>query len=131
MAVGNIGRSVVFETSDSRILTFQNFTQIIKGRWASHTRTGEKPARQFLGPEVASLTFTITLSAEHGVQPRTTAENLELLVERGIPQTVVIGGRQVGHAQFVVTEISESWERIYNQGEVVRMTCNITMEEYQ
>jgi len=130
MAIGNIGRSVVFETSDSRILTFQNFRRGVKGRWASHARTGEKPRKQFLGPDVSSITFSITLSAEHGVKPRDAAEKLGQLIEQGIPQTVVTGGRQVGTGRFVITEMTESWERVYNQGEAVRITCDITMEEY-
>lgn len=130
MAVGNIGQSVVFETSDSRILTFRNFKRDVKGRWASHARTGEKPRKQFLGPDASSVTFSVTLSAEHGVKPRDTVENLERLIEQGLPQTVVIGSRQVGTGKFVVTEMAEGWERIYNNGEAVRITCDITMEEY-
>ncbi len=128
--IGHIGKKVVFETSDRKILTFSKMQRTVKGRWASHPRVGKKPKKQFLGPDADRITFTITLNAEHGVKPRKTAENIEKLVRAGRPQTVVIGKRKVGSNKYVITEMSEDWETIMNRGEVVRMTCDITLEEY-
>lgn len=130
MAIGHIGKTVVFETSDSRILNFQKFKRTVKSRWASHSRIGGKPKKQFLGPDVSSITFSITLNAEHGVRPRRTVENIERLIESGIPQTVVIGNKKVGSGKFVITEMGEDWERILNRGEVAKVTCELTLEEY-
>lgn len=130
MAIGHIGKTVVFETSDAKILTFKKMQRTVKGRWASHSRVAEKPKKQFLGPDADQLTFTITLNAEHGVKPRKTIENIEKLIVTGSPQTVVIGNRRVGANKYVITEISESWDTILNRGEVVKITCDITLEEY-
>ncbi len=130
MAIGHIGKTVVFETSDVRILNFQKFRRTVKGRWASHSRIGLKPKIQFLGPDASSITFTVVLNAEHGVKPRTTVENIEKLIHEGMPQTVVIGSRKVGTGQYVITEMSEEWERILNRGEVAKITCDLTLEEY-
>ena len=130
MAIGHVGRTVVFETSDSRILTFQKFKRTVKGRWAEHPRVGEKPQKQFLGADISTLTFTIILNAEHGVKPRKTIENIERLILEGIPQTVVIGSKKVGSGKYVITEISEDWERILNHGEVAKIVCDLTLEEY-
>lgn len=130
MAIGHVGRTVVFETSDSRILTFQKFKRTVKGRWAEHPRVGKKPQKQFLGADISTLTFTIILNAEHGVKPRKTIENIERLILEGIPQTVVIGSKKVGSGKYVITEISEDWERILNHGEVAKIVCDLTLEEY-
>lgn len=130
MAIGHIGRTVVFETSDRKILNFTKMQRTVKGRWASHPRIGKKPKKQFLGPDTDRLTFSITLNAEHGVRPRKTVENIEKLIRTGRPQTVVIGRRKVGVGKYVITEISESWETILNRGEVVKIICDITLEEY-
>lgn len=130
MAIGHIGKTVVFETSDAKILNFKKMQRTVKGRWASHSRVGKKPKKQFLGPDADQLTFTITLNAEHGVKPRKTVENIEKLIRTGKPQTVVIGNRKVGTGKYVITEISESWDTILNQGEVLKITCDITLEEY-
>ncbi len=130
MAIGHIGRTVVFETSDAKILNFKKMQRTVKGRWASHSRVGKKPKKQFLGPDADQVTFSITLNAEHGVRPRKTVENIEKLIRTGKPQTVVIGSRKVGSNKYAITEISENWETILNKGEVVKITCDITLEEY-
>ena len=130
MAIGHIGKTVVFETSDREILNFTKMQRTVKGRWASHSRIGKKPKKQFLGPDADQLTFSITLNAEHGVRPRKTIENIEKLIRTGKPQTVVIGSKKVGSNKYAITEISESWETILNKGEVVKITCDITLEEY-
>lgn len=130
MVIGHIGKTVVFETSDAKILNFKKMQRTVKGRWVSHSRVGKKPKKQFLGPDADQLTFTITLNAEHGVKPRKTVENIEKLIRTGKPQTVVIGSKKVGSNKYAITEISESWETILNRGEVVKITCDITLEEY-
>lgn len=130
MAIGHIGKTVVFETSDRKILNFTKMQRTVKGRWASHSRIGKKPKKQFLGPDADQVTFSITLNAEHGVRPRKTVENIEKLIRTGKPQTVVIGSKKVGSNKYAITEISESWETILNKGEVVKITCDITLEEY-
>lgn len=130
MAIGHIGKTVVFETSDRKILNFTKMQRTVKGRWASHSRIGKKPKKQFLGPDADQLNFSITLNAEHGVRPRKTIENIEKLIRTGKPQTVVIGSKKVGSNKYAITEISESWETILNKGEVVKITCDITLEEY-
>ena len=130
MAIGHIGKTVVFETSDRKILNFTKMQRTVKGRWASHPRIGKKPKKQFLGPDADQVTFSITLNAEHGVRPRKTVENIEKLIRTGKPQTVVIGSKKVGSNKYAITEISENWETILNTGEVVKITCDITLEEY-
>lgn len=130
MAIGHIGKTIVFETSDKKILNFNKMQRTVKGRWASHSRVGKKPKKQFLGPDADQLTFTITLNAEHGVKPRKTVRNIEKLIRKGKPRTVVIGSKKVGSHKYVITEISESWDTILNRGEVVKITCEITLEEY-
>ena len=130
MAIGHIGKTVVLETSDRKILNFTKMQRTVKGRWASHSRIGKKPKKQFLGPDADQLTFSITLNAEHGVRPRKTIENIEKLIRTGKPQTVVIGSKKAGSNKYAITEISESWETILNRGEVVKITCDITLEEY-
>lgn len=129
-SIGHIGEKVVFETSDKKILNFSKMQRSVKGRWASHPRVGKKPRKQFLGPDSDQVTFTVTLNAEHGVKPRKTVENIEKLIRTGKPQMVVIGKKKIGSNKFVITEMSENWETVYNRGEVAKITCDLTLEEY-
>ncbi len=129
-AVGSLGKTIIFRTSDKRILNFNEFKRTVSGRWADHPRVGKKPKKQFLGPGSASVTFTITLNAEFGVKPRKTMRRIEKVILRGTPKKLVIGKKAVGHNKFVITDVSESWERIMDKGEVSMITCDITLEEY-
>lgn len=130
MAIGNIGKTIIFETSDKRILNFTNMSRTVKGRWASHPRIGKKPKRQFLGPDSEGMTFTVVLNAEHGVKPYKTLKNIEKAVKKGTPKKVVIGKKALGKNKFVITEVSETYDRVLNKGELVKATCEITLEEY-
>lgn len=128
--IGNLGKKIVFQTSDRKILTFNNFTQKISGRWSTHDVIGVKPQSEFNGPDLRKVTFKVTLDATYGVRPRKVMESMEKMVEQGTVETLVIGGKKVGKNRWKMTDIGESWDVIYNGGEVARATMNITLEEY-
>lgn len=130
MAIGSFGSKITFETSDKRIFTFGSFKREVSGRWASHPRIGKKPLKQFLGPDSDTVTFTIVLDATHGVKPRSTLGKIEKLITKGTPNYLVIGSRKVGSEKYVCTKMSEAWDEVYNRGELVRATLDLTLEEY-
>lgn len=129
MAIGALGR-LVFETSDSRILTFSGVSREITSRWADHETIGTKPQSEFLGPGLQSLTFEITVSASLGVRPMEMLREIERMVERGTAHYFVIGNRPVGDAPFRITGSSEAWGHIYNGGRLASAKISITLEEY-
>lgn len=130
MAIGNFGKLITFETNDKRILSPLNIKHEVSGRWASHSRIGKKPLRQFLGPDVEKTTFTIKLDARHGVRPRKTLDAIEKHVRNGIPESLVIGGKKVGGNRMTINSISETWDEVWNGGELIRASADLTLEEY-
>ena len=120
MAIGNFGSLITFETSDARILSPQNIKREVSSRWATHSRIGKKPLRQFLGADVEKVTFTIKLDARHGIRPRTTIDQISL----------IIGGKKVGSSKMTINSISETWDEVWNRGELVRASLDLTLEEY-
>ncbi len=128
--IGNIGKTIIFEVSDKKILKFDSLTRTVKGRWASHPRVGKKPKKQFLGPDNETITMSITLNAEHGVKPRQTMRKIQRAIRKGTPKRVVIGKKALGKNKFVITEISETYDRVFNRGEIAKASCDITLEEY-
>lgn len=127
--IGTFG-PIVFETSDRRILTFRELGREVAGRWASHTVIGVKPKKEFLGAEAQSITFTVRLSATHGVRPRATLDTIANLVETGQTHTLIIGQRPVGLNPFALVSCSESWDQVLSGGELVAATVSLTLEEY-
>lgn len=128
--IGNWGSYIVFETSDSHILTFSKMQRKISGDWSTHKTIGQKAKSEFNGPGLQSITFSITLDAALGVRPRAVMEGIVSAVEEGQADYLVIGGRMVGRHPWKCTSASESWDVVYSGGEVARMSVSLTMEEY-
>lgn len=130
MAIGTLGRNIVFEVSDDRVFTPSEMTREITSRWTNHEPMGCKPKPEFLGAGLQTASLTITLSATLGVRPRNVLEAIENTVENGTAETLVIGNRPVGRNPFRLTGSSEAWNVIYNRGELARATLTISLEEY-
>ena len=127
--VGVFG-DIIFETSDKKILTFNGFTQGVSGRWATHERIGLKPKQEFLGASLRTISFNMTLNASNGVKPREMLEKLESLVENGIANTLIVGTKPIGENQWIIKEISETWDVVMNKGELAKASLSLSLEEY-
>ena len=130
MAIGTLGRNVVFEVSNDRVFTFSELTREVTSRWTNHEPQGVKPKPEFLGAGLQTASLTITLSATLGVRPRDVLEAIENMGENGTAETLVIGNRPVGSNPFRLTGSSEAWNTVYNRGELARATLTISLEEY-
>lgn len=94
--IGTLGREIIFEVSDNRVLTFESMSREVSGRWTEHEVLGVNRKRSFLGPGLQTISLTIHLSAAMGVKPRRILDMVERMVERGTAEYLVIGGRLVG-----------------------------------
>lgn len=128
--IGNFGKLIVFETSDSKVLNFNNFNKTVSANWGKHERIGKKPYSEFLNPNLQGLTFTIVLNAQHGVRPRKTLESIERAIESGRVESLVIGAAKVGKNKWKITQMSETWDTILSHGELMKASLNLTLEEY-
>ena len=128
--IGTLGPNLIFTVSDDYVLTFSGMTRDVSGRWATHETPGIKPRAEFLGPGLQTVSLPITLSAGLGVKPRQMLERVEQMVETGDTEYLILGCRPVGKNRFRVTASSETWDVIYNQGELARAKLTLTLEEY-
>ena len=55
--IGNFGKLIVFETSDSRILNFTDYQRTISANWAKHERIGKKAAVRIPQPRTDDRTI--------------------------------------------------------------------------
>ena len=130
MAIGNLGKTITFEVSSDKVLTFTNLSRTVKGRWTQHNIIESKPKSEFLGPDLEGITFKVYLSAMHGVKPRKTLETIEKAVLNGTVLPFVLGGKKVGSNSWVITSVSETWNCVYSKGELVTANVNLTLQEY-
>lgn len=130
MALGNLGKTITFEVSSEKVLTFNNLSRTVKGRWTQHNVISKKPKSEFLGPDLDGVTFKVSLSAMHGVKPRETIETIEKAVRNGTAMSFVVGGKKVGSNSWVIISVSEAWNCVYSGGELVTADINLTLQEY-
>lgn len=128
--IGNLGKVIVFEVSSEKVLTFGKMTQSVKGRWTTHSIIGNKPASEFLGAGQRTINLPIFLTVNHGVKPRITIEKIEKAIENGTPFPFVIGGKKVGSNQWVITDMSETWDNIIKDGHLVSAHLTLNLAEY-
>ena len=128
--IGTFGTSVVFEVSEDRVFAFKKLTQDISGRWASHETLGGKPKKEFLGADSREAALEIYLSASLGVRPRTTIKTLEKMVETGAVEYLIIGDMPVSENKYLIKSVSEAWDKVFNDGSLVKATVSIALEEY-
>ena len=128
--IGNFGKLITFEVSSEKMLALKDLKRTVAGRWKKHEIVGAAPRSEFQGPDLDETTVTAILSAEHGVKPRATIERLEAAARSGEVDYLIIGGKRVGTGKVFISSISEEWDTIWNKGELVKATINITFAEY-
>lgn len=128
--IGNFGKLITFEVSSEKMLALKDLKRTVAGRWKKHEIVGAAPRSEFQGPDLDETTVTAILSAEHGVKPRATIERLEAAARSGEIDYLIIGGKRVGTGKVYISSISEEWDTIWNKGELVKATINITFAEY-
>ena len=108
--IGNWGKTIAFEVSSNKTLTFNNFKRTVSARWHTHNIVNGKPKSEFAGPDSSSVTLEAVLAAERGVRPRATLEKLEKACESGTVDYLYIGGKKVGTGKMKLESISETWD---------------------
>lgn len=128
--MGNWGSYLKFETSDKRILTFNGFKRDVSIRTAMHVPIGGKPMVEFLGSELQSITFTITVNAGRGISPKKIEKKLLNCITSGKIAPLVIGRRNICSKAMLVS-ISEAFGVVLQKGELLSAQFDITMTEYR
>ena len=121
----------LFGVSSEQIFTFRNMKRTYSSRWATHEVWGEKPKTESMGPASQEVTLTITLDAEYGINPLEALRLFREAAERGDVDYLYIGGKRISDNAFYIASGTENWNEIWNEGELVRATAELTFGEYR
>ncbi|WP_339815082.1 phage tail protein [Paenibacillus sp. FSL R5-0928] len=91
--IGSLG-PVVFVVSEGAIRTIDEFRRDTSGRWAQHDIIGKKPKKEWLGPGIDSVSFSVQLDARLGLNPRKELDRLTELERAGKALPLIIGRRE-------------------------------------
>lgn len=128
--IGYFG-SVIFETSDKRICTFNDFKQTASANYSDHSRYRKKPEREFVSPNNQGVSFTMKIRAGYGVRPRAMKETLIKYCENGTVCPLVIGGHKIGGGKWTIDSVDAAFNEVWNRGELVSVEITVTATEYQ
>ena len=127
--IGTFG-DVVFEVSAEKIRTFDNFTRASAERWAAHEIIGQKPLSEFIGPGLDTIGFSMRFDAQSGVNPRVEMEKLLVMSRSGQAETLIIGGKGLGVNKWVIKSLTQKWQTVDNQGNLLVGVLDVSLEEY-
>jgi hypothetical protein len=128
--IGSFG-PIVFETSTNRIRTFDNFQRSGSVRWATHELMGRKPVREFLGPGVEQISFTIRLDVALGINPANDLAVLRIMRDEGMDFPLILNGRPLTiGSTWVIESMNETWLHIDNRGRLLVAEVELTLSEY-
>jgi hypothetical protein len=72
----------------------------------------------------------VTFSVQRGQKPRKCIERLERASELGECNYLYIGGKRIGGNKYYIESVDSDWNEVWNKGELVRASADITMKEY-
>lgn len=128
--IGHFGTSIIFTVTNDKVFTFSDLKRTVSGRWTTHSAINKREKTEFVGPGLASNTMTITLDASLGVKPLNVIKEIEKAVHKGTAEYLIIGGKKISTNMYRITEMSEAWDVILNDGALYKATLNLTFEEY-
>lgn len=129
MTIGYFG-NIIFETSDQRVLTFNDFTRNSTAHIEEHKLIGKKPLIEYCGPELEKINFTVNLNAYNGINPEEELAKWRDYSLNGSAQELVIGGNVMGYDKFIIESLSESYNKIYKNGFLYSAKIDVSLAEY-
>ena len=130
MLIGTFG-DVIFTTSRWRTLTFSQLSTTTAANYANHDLLTGKPRKQFIGAQPQGVSLDIMVRLDLGVSPRLMIKELRRMAEAGEAHRLIVGGAPVTNLPLVITSMSESWDTVYNGGQLFQASISLTLEEYR
>lgn len=127
--IGSFGE-IVFEVSDKKIQTYDEFQRTNEPRWQEHAILGQKPVLEFEGPGIDPITFTVLLRAELGINPEEQMVKLRKFARWGQKALFIRGNKPISTNYWVIKKLSETHKNIDNQGNVMTIEAQLELLEY-
>ena len=122
---------ITFKVNSDQMFSFRKMKRSYSARWASHDIIGKRPKMEFQGPGMDEITIEVILDAELGVKPRAAMKKFRSAAKKGAVAYFYVGGKKVAKYKFYIKSGTEDWDEIWNKGELVRATANLTFGEYR
>ena len=130
MVIGSMG-SVVFEVSDSKILTPNDFKRESKARYAEHKIINRPPILEFLGRELEVIKFTAIFSKSLGISDLLQeVHKLREMLWNGETFFFTINNHLYTENKMVIEDLSEEVKHFDGRGAHILTEIDVTLKEY-
>lgn len=127
--IGSYGE-VIFEVSNSKVMTFNNFQRNGDARWSTHDIILKKPIPEFIGPGQETLSLKIILNRSLGVNPETELNKLRKYRDEGDVYPFILGTKPITDGKWYIESVSESYKQIVGKGEAISVEADLVLKEY-
>lgn len=119
---------IIFEVSDSRILTFKDMRKNKRARFSVINVANGEQRLQYDGKQLSEVTFTLPLHHRF-CSPAKELEKLSKMVDEHAAHVLIVGGRVVG--EFVLEGLGENWKTVAPNGLIMSAEGEVTLKEYK
>lgn len=127
--IGSFG-VIVFEVSTDKIQTYDEFQRTNSPRWQEHAIIGQKPILEFEGPGVDTISFSVVLRADLGVNPEEQLVKLRKFARWGQKALFVRGNQPISTNYWVIDSLIEKHRNIDKLGNVLTIEVDLNLKEY-
>lgn len=120
----------VFQVDSNKIYTFDNFQYTSALQTEKQDSAGKKPSTYNKGPDLDTLSFTIKLSTEMGVNPRNEWGSWKTLLNSGVAYPFILGGAPLNNAKWLLIEVTPSNFIFDNTGKILSLDLSLQFQEY-
>ena len=122
---------IAFRVNSEQVFTFRKLSRSYSSRWHAHEVIGEKSKMEYQGPDLQELTIEVFLDAEYGTKPLDALNRFRAASESGEVNHFYVGGKRLSDNPFYIASGIEDWKEVWNEGELVRASAQLTFGEYR
>lgn len=127
--IGSYGE-IVFEVSPNKTQTYNDFERTNSPRWQEHAVIGQKPILEFEGPGADTISFTVKLRADLGVNPEEQLVKLRKFTRWGQKALFIRGNKPISTNYWVIDKLVEKHKQIDDKGNVLTIEVDLSLKEY-
>jgi phage protein U len=120
----------IFTVTNKKTDTFYDFQHSGSYETESQELLGKKPSTLDKGPGKDSLSFSITLMASLGVNPRKELEKWQEILAAGTAYPFILGKKPFGKNKWKLVGLDDSEYIIDGQGNVLQVKINLKFDEF-
>lgn len=122
---------ITFVVSRKKILTFSELKRDDAPRWTDHEVLNGRPISEFLGPGLSGLSLKIELRKSLGItDPYAQLTKLKKFASSGKTSAFILGKKTISNGKFKIEAIGQAFEEIAPNGEVLKITVDLTLKQY-